>query len=646
MPINQWGIESGFEDALGQWQDTPEKVRRAIHSAMGVDPGEPAPPDYPVRVIHPGDDVSIPLPADLTLEDGSAIRVDKRLPPDLPLGYHVLQSLDDERKIELIVCPRACYFPEELRTWGWALQLYSLRSAGSWGMGDLADLRRLARWSKEKMDAGILLLNPLHAATPVIPQTPSPYFPSTRIYRNLLYLCIEEIPGARDAVPELESLAGAGRALNRESRIDRDKIFRLKFQALQKLWTSFMDDPGFDEFILDQGESLTKFAVFCGLVQRFGGDWSTWPSGYRHPLSLDVARFAQENSETIRFYKWIQWLLDVQMARAGESLDLMQDLPIGVDPNGADAWVWQDSLALGATVGAPPDEFNTKGQNWGLPPFIPHRLRETAYRPFRQTIRATLRHSGGLRVDHIMGLFRLFWIPESADASHGGYVRYPAEELLAILSLESLRARAFVVGEDLGTVEKGVTEQLAAHRIMSYKVLWFEASPPSEYPEMALAAVTTHDLPTIAGLWSGSDLEAQRKLGLNPNEQGTLEILGRLRKLTRTARRAKPNEVIVKTYRSLSKAPSALVTASLEDGLAVEKRPNMPGTIGEWPNWSIPLPEPLEEIEQNPLIAEIARTLSRGRKRKSSAAGAHGAKRIAQTAKPHRAKRTAHSEKA
>ncbi|MDD5205749.1 MAG: 4-alpha-glucanotransferase, partial [Desulfobacterales bacterium] len=257
--------------------------------------------------------------------------------------------------------------------------------------------------------------------------------------------------------------------------------------------------------------------------------------------------------------------------------------------------------------------------------------------------RATLRHSGGLRVDHIMGLFRLYWIPESADASHGGYVRYPAEELLAILSLESLRAKAFVVGEDLGTVEKGVTEQLAAHRIMSYKVLWFEASPPSEYPEMALAAVTTHDLPTIAGLWSGSDLEAQRKLGLNPNEQGTLEILGRLRKLTRTTRRAKPHEVIVKTYRSLSKAPSALVTASLEDGLAVEKRPNMPGTIGEWPNWSIPLPEPLEEIEQNPLIAEISRILSRGRKKKSSAAGAHGANR--KTAKPHRAKRMAHSEK-
>ena len=633
MTVNQWGIESGFEDALGQWQDTPEKVRRAIHSAMGADPKEPAPLDYPVRVIHPGDDVSVPLPADLTLEDGPAIRVHKKLPPDLPLGYHVLQSLNDETKIELIVCPRACYFPEELRTWGWALQLYSLRSAGSWGMGDLADLRRVARWSKEKADAGILLLNPLHAATPIIPQTPSPYFPSTRIYKNLLYLCIEEIPGAQDAVPELESLANAGRALNHESLIDRDTIFRLKFQALQKLWKSFRDDPAFDEFILDQGESLTKFAVFCGLVQRFGSDWSTWPSGYRHPFSLDVARFAQENSETIRFYKWIQWLLDVQMARAGEPLSLMQDLPIGVDPKGADAWVWQDSLALGATVGAPPDEFNTKGQNWGLPPFIPHRLRETAYRPFRQTIRATLRHSGGLRVDHIMGLFRLFWIPESADASHGGYVRYPAEELLAILSLESLRARAFVVGEDLGTVEKGVTEQLAAHRIMSYKVLWFEASPPSEYPEMALAAVTTHDLPTIAGLWSGSDLEAQRKLGLNPNEQGTLEILGRLRKLTRTTHRAKPHEVIVKTYRSLSTAPSAVVTASLEDGLAVETRPNMPGTIDEWPNWSIPLPEPLEEIEQNPLIAEIARTLSRSRKRKRSASGtprkrsADGAKR-------------------
>lgn len=617
MTIDRWGVESGFEDALGQWQETPQEVRRTLHSAMGVDPKEPAPRDYPVRVIRAGERAPVPLPADLTLEDGTVLRLAKELPPDLPLGYHVLQALNDETRIEIIVCPGACYFPEDLRVWGWAVQLYSLRSARSWGMGDLGDLRRLAQWSKEKWNAGVLLINPLHAATPVTPQTPSPYFPSTRIYKNLLYLCIEEIPGALGAGLDLETFANAGEALNKETRIDRDSIFRLKFEALEKLWPGFKGDPGFDEFIMSEGESLSKFAVFCALTRKFGKDWQTWPSRYRHPLSMDVARFAQENPDSIRFYKWIQWLLDVQMARAGGSLSLMQDLPIGVDPHGADAWVWQDALALDAAVGAPPDEFNTKGQNWGLPPFIPHKLRQTAYRPFRQTIRATLRHSGGLRVDHVMGLFRLFWIPKSMEPSQGGYVRYPAEELLAVLSLESLRAGAFIVGEDLGTVEKGVVEQLAAHRIMSYKVLWFETSPPAEYPAMALAAVTTHDLPTIAGLWSGSDLAAQQELGLSPNEHGTLDILDRLRDLTRTPRRAKPSEVIVKTYRSLAKAPSAVVTASLEDGLVVETRPNMPGTTTEWPNWSIPLPERLEEIERNPLIADIARSLRRGRRGKT-----------------------------
>jgi len=614
MTVDEWGVESGFEDALGRWQDTPEEVRRAIHSAMGVDPEAPAPPDYPVRVIRPGEKTSIPLPADLTLEDGSVMRIGDELPSTLPLGYHVLQSLNDGSRIELIVCPPACYFPDELRVWGWAVQLYSLRSAKSWGIGDLGDLRRFAEWSKER-EAGIILLNPLHAAAPVTPQTPSPYYPTTRTYKNLLYLCIEEIPGAKDSLPHLQKLADAGRALNSGDRIDRDAVFRLKSEALQRLWVGFKGDPGFEEFILAEGESLTRFALFCSLVRKFGGDWTTWPAGYRHPLSLDVVRFAEENSDAVRFCKWVQWLLDMQMAKAGGALPLMQDLPIGVDPRGADAWIWQDALALGATVGAPPDEFNTKGQNWGLPPFIPHGLKRTAYRPFRETIRATLRHSGGLRVDHVMGLFRLFWIPQSMDPSRGGYVRYPAEELLAILSLESLRAGAFIVGEDLGTVEKGVPEQLAAHRIMSYKVLWFETSRPAEYPQMALAAVSTHDLPTIAGLWSGSDLEAQRKLGMNPNEKGTREILSRLQRMTKTTRGTAPREVIVKTYRALARAPSAIVTASLEDGLSVEKRPNMPGTTDEWPNWSIPLPEKLEEIEENPLVNEIALTLARRRRR-------------------------------
>ena len=222
-----------------------------------------------------------------------------------------------------------------------------------------------------------------------------------------------------------------------------------------------------------------------------------------------MTRYAAEHVRRVQFFKWIQWLLDVQLARASGHLALMQDLPIGVDPDGADAWAWQDWLATGVAVGAPPDEFNTQGQNWGLPPFIPHKLRKAGYEPFVQTIRAAFRHGGGLRIDHVMGMFRLFWIPEGQPAVNGAYVRYNADEMLAIVALESERAESYVVGEDLGTVEEGVREKLADHGILSYRLLWFEKERPTEYPKEALVAVTTHDLPTVAGLWTGEDLKSR-----------------------------------------------------------------------------------------------------------------------------------------
>jgi 4-alpha-glucanotransferase len=261
-------------------------------------------------------------------------------------------------------------------------------------------------------------------------------------------------------------------------------------------------------------------------------------------------------------------------------------------------------LATQVTVGAPPDQYNTLGQDWGLPPFIPHKLRAAAYEPFRQTIRATLRHAGGLRIDHVMGLFRLYWIPQGMDPSLGAYVRYAADELLAIVTLESQRARAVVVGEDLGTVEEEVRERLATHRLLSYRLLWFEADPPARYPELALAAVTTHDLPTVAGLRSGADLRTQQQLGLRA-------IAERLRAMTGRSKQAKVHEVIVRAHQLLAEAPSVVVTATLEDALAVEERPNMPSTTAEWPNWSLALPTPLGDLETQALTRAVADTFRR-----------------------------------
>ena len=626
MGTDMWGIDDGYEDALGVWRETPAATRSALLAAMGVDPAQSGPPpEPPVHVLRPGQALPLEQPAELRLEDGTALRVDAALPPDLPLGYHELRPLDGGATVRIIVSPGRCYLPADWHTWGWAVQLYALRSAESWGMGDLGDLRRLGQWSATDLGAGILLINPLHAVTPVLPQQPSPYFPSSRRFRNVLYLRIEEVPGAAEGGIELEPLAAAGRALNRQRYIDRDAIFRLKMQALGRLWSRFGGDPAFDRYCHEQGDALRQFAIFCALAEHYGRGWQAWPAEYRRPDAPAVARFAAERADRVRFHQWLQWLLDVQLARAAAELPVMQDLPIGVDPNGADAWAWQDVLATEVTVGAPPDKYNTLGQDWGLPPFIPHKLRAAAYEPFRQTIRATLRHAGGLRIDHVMGLFRLYWIPQGMDPSLGAYVRYAADELLAIVTLESQRARAVVVGEDLGTVEEGVRERLATHRLLSYRLLWFEADPPARYPELALAAVTTHDLPTVAGLWSGADLRTQQRLGLRPNEAGLREIAERLQAMTGLPERAQVHEVIVRAHQLLAEAPSVVVTATLEDALAVEERPNMPSTTAEWPNWSLALPIPLEDLETQALARAVADTLRRRSSPQGSTRGSMGA---------------------
>jgi 4-alpha-glucanotransferase len=289
----------------------------------------------------------------------------------------------------------------------------------------------------------------------------------------------------------------------------------------------------------------------------------------------------------------------------------MQDLPIGVDPGGADAWAWQDLLAQGVTVGCPPDEYNTQGQDWGLPPLIPWKLRQAGYDPFIQTIRGTLRHAGGLRIDHVMGLFRLFWIPRNIDPAAGAFVRYNADEMLAILALESERAKAYVVGEDLGTVDEKARERLLDHGVLSYRVLWFESDPPAGFPERSLAAVTTHDLPTVAGLWTGSDLKTQQDLNLKPNEEGIAQIRERLAEMGGVTEATPIEEIIERAYALLAQAPSAILSATLDDALAVEERPNIPGTTTEqWPDWSIALPKSQEELEESVLARSIARVLT------------------------------------
>lgn len=603
-----WSIADGYEDALGVWHPLAPATRAALRAAMGAEGDEP--PPARVMVVRAGQRRAVPGPGRIALEDGGTMDVEYALPRDLPLGYHVLSTRNSAEPMRLIVAPPRCPLPPR-RGWGWAAQVYATRSTESWGMGDLSDLRRLGRWAS-RLGAGMVLINPLSAPLPFATQQASPYCASSRRFLNPLYLRVEDIPGAEALGPDLTRLASAGRALNRDRLIDRERVFALKMEALERLWERDAGrDPDFDRYVTEGGPSLRDFAIFSALAERHKSGFRGWPAEYGRPAAPAVAAFAAAHARRVRFHQWLQWRADTQLARACVETRVMQDLPIGVDPDGADAWAWQDSLATGASVGAPPDRYVKRGQDWGLPPFVPHRLRALGYQPFVETIRAALRHAGGLRIDHVMGLFRLFWVPTGSTPAEGGYVRYPADDLLAIVALESHRADAFVVGEDLGTVEAGVRERLAEHGVLSYRVMWFEDGPTSTYPALAMAAVTTHDLPTIAGLWTGADIAEQHALGLEPNEPAFAAIRQRLSAATGIPPGSPSADVIGATHRLLADAPSLLVTATLDDALGVPERPNVPGTTRERPNWSIALPAPLETLEATPLALRIATALAR-----------------------------------
>ena len=466
----RWGIEEGYHDYQGVWRESPRASIEAFLDLMGATGDRPKDPD--VLIVHPGDDIG--EAGEILLENGDRTAIEGVM-NDVPLGYHSFFGRDGEKR--LIVSPGAGYLREGMRSWGWALQLYAVRSSRSWGIGDLSDLAECKRWATSQ-GAGTLLVNPLHAAAG---HQASPYFPTSRCYRNPIYLSIDELPGAAE-IERLGELRAQARALNDDRRIDRTAVNRLKSAAFRLVYERSVRDPGFDDYVRTEGELLESFAAFEVLRSIHGPDWNQWPEEHRRPGRGAVRAVCKEHPDA-RFHMWLQYCLTRSLSEAGAGVDLVQDLAVGIDPLGFDAWYWQDQVAQGISVGAPPDEFNTAGQSWGVTTFDPWALRAAAYEPFVRTVRANLT-GGGLRIDHVMGLFRLFWVPPGADASEGTYVRYPAADLLDIVALESHRAKAFVVGEDLGTIEDGVREELTRRRFLSYKVLWFEPGDPSDYPEV------------------------------------------------------------------------------------------------------------------------------------------------------------------
>ena len=575
------------------------------------------------------------------------------LPADLPLGYHRvhLRSGDRESDTPLIVTPAWLGLPERMgnrRVWGLATQLYSVRSAGSWGIGDLSDLTDLAVWAGSEHSAGYVLINPLHAAAPTSPMEPSPYLPTSRRFVNPLYLRVQAIPeyarvSKRGRLDKLR--AGCVEGAAKSDIIDRDAAWDAKRSALKLVYRvplSAGRQLAFEAFKRREGTALDDFATWCALAEKYGGDWRRWPAELHHPSSAAVAEFAEKNRRAVDFHRWLQWQLDDQLAhaqsqalRTGMTLGIMADLAVGVHPSGADAWSLQDVLALGVTAGAPPDEFNQLGQDWSQPPWRPDRLEELGYQPFRSLIAAILRHAGGVRIDHIIGLFRLWWIPAGASPTKGTYVRYNHDAMIGIVALEAHRAGAVVVGEDLGTVEPWARDYLRDRGLLGTSILWFEIDPASRGPlpaeqwrELCLSSVTTHDLPPTPGYLAGDHVRLRAELGLltRPVDDELADDrtaqeawMAELRRVGLLGADATEEDVIVGLYRYLGRTRSRLLALALSDAVGERRTQNQPGTTDEYPNWRVPLagpdgvPIPLESVftdRRTARLAELMRTVT------------------------------------
>ncbi|RRR67796.1 4-alpha-glucanotransferase, partial [Streptomyces sp. RP5T] len=514
-------------------------------------------------------------------------------------------------------------------SYGLLVQLYSLLSHRSWGMGDLGDLAELTSWAGRALGAGFVQVNPLHAAVPGAPTDPSPYRPSSRRFPDPVHLRIEDIPeyahvADHDRLRTLGERAARLRAsvLDKGALIDRDAVWELKREALE-LIREVPLGPGrraaYADYLAEGGQALEDHATWCALAEAHGSDWRGWPPGLRDPRSAETARARGELMDRVDFHCRLAWLTESQLGaaqrtarEAGMPLGVVHDLAVGVHPEGADAWAQQAYFAAGMSVGAPPDAFNARGQDWGLPPWRPDRLAESGYAPYRQLLRALFRYAGALRIDHVMGLFRLWWVPQGHPPTEGTYVRYDAEAMLAVLVLEASRAGAVVIGEDLGTVEPGVRETLRERGVLGTSVLWFERDwegdgrplPPERWRADCLATATTHDLPPTASRLTGEHVELRDGLGLltRPLDEERaeaaadtgewLELLARLGLLHGTGGGADPlaeEAQIQAVHRYLLNTPARMVGVWLPDAVGDRRPQNLPGTWDQYPNWRLPI---------------------------------------------------------
>jgi 4-alpha-glucanotransferase len=680
------GVATSFGDWRGGGAEASSEAVVAVLAAMGVDAGDgeairKALDDVrvaswrrmlpPCVVVRGGCSSTVwmhvphgdPAAVVLELEDGARrdleqlmVWVDPRevdgelvgeatfeIPDDLPLGYHTLRAVSGAQRAScaLIVVPDRLEAPAQ-RAWGFMLQLYAVRSRKSWGIGDFADLRTLVEWSARDLGAGFVLVNPLHAAQPVPPIEPSPYFPASRGFINPIYLRVEdvaEVASTHDV--DVEEISAPLKEKNTlDEDIDRDAIWLAKRRVLEAAFAARRDPArhkAFAEFVEARGEPLVDYATWCALVERHGPLPTAWPEPLRDPHSAEVADFRAAERELVDFHCWLQWLCalqldDVQQAAkaAGMPIGVLLDLAVGGSPTGADAWSLQRVLAPGVSLGAPADMYNQQGQRWNLPTWQPQSLAESGFAPFRDLVQASFAHGGGLRVDHVIGLFRQWWVPDGALPADSTYVRVDHEALVGIVLLEAARAGAIVVGEDLGNVEPWVRDYLRERGVFGTSILWFEHGhdgaplPAEQWRELCLATVTTHDLPPTAGYLEGAHVEIRAELGLLERDEAEeraadeaervawIERLADVGLLARDSaddvatapepgsvspRRARfaarvdrhVDELVAALHGYIARTPARLVGVYLPDAVGDRRPVNQPGTVDEYPNWRVPM---------------------------------------------------------
>jgi 4-alpha-glucanotransferase len=593
----------------------------------------------------------LPLTGEMQFEDRRYVRKLVALPERLPLGYHDLEILVGGvcASTRLIVAPDRAYLPPGLRAAGIAIALYGVRSANNWGCGDFRDLRGVIDWVADEVGASFVALNPLHAIHNRRPYNTSPYLPNSVFYRNYLYLDVESIADFAECPRAQRLLADAAtqreiEALRTSEFVEYERVSALKMKFLKLMFAAFLRGDHrrgtararqFQEYIEREGELLRRFGTYCALdewVHRRNPDvwlWTDWPEPFRNPESVETEAFRRKHWRSVLFYQYLQWQIDLQLATAqqhardkGLAIGLYHDLALATDHFGSDLWAPREDFVPGCRVGSPPDDFSPKGQDWAFPPLHSGRQRESGYHRFIESIRKSARHGGALRIDHVMRFFRLYWIPDGVDATHGAYVRYYASDLIRILALESVRQRFVVIGEDLGTVEPDVRETLNRFGVLSYRLLYFEKNArgefrkPAEYPERALVSATTHDLPTLAGFWLGEDIEARRRAGVLPDEAGYRDRLA--------ARAAEKQKMLDALFAEgllpawfprsvpeipeltgelhnaiigfLAATPSMLLAINQEDLTKEIAQQNLPGTTWQYPNWSHKMHFRLDEL--------------------------------------------------